>query len=201
MNKFLLCSLLVLGTLPLLYPLRKVAAKDDVGVHIVKDVLDQLWDYQSKSVEGKKHVGFDIPEMLVNQYIAYLIESKTRLGLNAATIKITGKNKVDIDCDIDLIQIRRWNPALMKLDPLLADKDDLKVFAAATVEITNGMAKVSIVSARDATGGVGLEVIQKLFRLIGQRQPEHFDIDQPIKLPFDLSVAMTNGTVSGKTTK
>ena len=198
MTRFLQCGSSALLGLLLLYPPGKAAASD-VGVRVVKDLLDQLWDYQSKEAEGKKHVGFDIPEMLVNQYIAYLIDSKTRLGVKAATIKITGKNKVNIDCDIDLNQIRRWSPAVIKLDPLLAEKDDLDVIAEAKVEINNGTATVSLLSARDTTGGIGLDTIKAIFRAIAMNQPEHFDIDKPIKLPFDLSVAMMNGVFYGKT--
>jgi hypothetical protein len=202
MTRFLQCGLIVFGALLLFYPPGKAAAGDDVvGVRVVKDVLDQLWDYQSKPVEGKKNVSFDIPEMLVNQYIGYLIDSKTRLGIKAATIKITSQSKVDIDCVLDLNQIRRWGPAVFKSDPLLAGKDDLKVLATTSVDITNGMAKVSIVSAHDATAGISLNTIKALFQVVAQNQPEHFDIDKPIKLPFDLSVAMTNGVVSGKTPK
>ena len=198
MTRFLQCGSSVLLGLLLLYPPGRAAASD-VGVRVVKDLLDQLWDYQNGQAEGKKHVGFDVPEILVNQYIAYLIDSKTRLGVKAATVKITGKNKVDIDCDIDLNQVRRWSPAVIKLDPLLADKDDLKVLVTTTVDITNGMATVSFLSARDITGGISLDTIKALFRVVAKNQPEHFDIDHPIKLPFDLSVAMMNGVFYGKT--
>jgi hypothetical protein len=198
MTRFLQCGSIVLLGLLLLYPPGKAAASD-VGVRIVKDLLDQLWDYQSGQTEGKKHVGFDVPEILVNQYIAYLIDSKTRLGMKAATIKITGKNKVDIDCDIDLNQIRRWSPTVIKLDPLLADKDDLKVLVTATADITNGIATVSLLSARDTTGSISLDTIKALFRVVARKQPENFDIDNPIKLPFDLSVAMVDGVFYGKT--
>ena len=198
MTRFLQCgSIILLGAL-LLYSSGKAAASD-VGIRVVKDLLDQLWDYQNGQTEGKKHVGFDVPEILVNQYIAYLIDSKTRLGVKAATLKITGKNKVDIDCAIDLNQIRRWSPAAIKLDPLLADKDDLRVLATATVDITGGMATVSLLSARDIAGGISLDTIKTLFRVIARNQPERFDIDNPIKLPFDLSVSMMDGVFYGKT--
>jgi hypothetical protein len=170
-----------------------------MGVRVVKDLLDQLWDYQKGQTDGKKHVGFDVPEILVNQYIAYLIDSKTRLGVKAATIKITGKNMVNIDCQLDLVQIRNWNYAAIRSDPQLADKDDLEVIADAKVDITNGMATVSLLSARDVGGGIGLDTIKTLFRVVARNQPEHFDIDNPIKLPFDLSVAMADGMFYGKT--
>jgi len=198
MTRFLQCSLIVFVALLLFYPPGKAAAGDDFGVRLVKDIFDQLWDYQNKPAEGKKNVGFDIPEMVVNQYIAYLIDSKTRVGVKAATIKITGKNQVIVDCKLDLAQIRKWNPAAIKSDDPLAGKDALPVTATASVDITNGMAKISILSAI-SMNGVSLDTIKALFRTVAMNQPEHFDIDKPIKLPFDLSVAMADGVVSGKT--
>jgi hypothetical protein len=35
--------------------------------------------------------------------------------------------------------------------------------------------------------------------VVAKNQTEHFDIDHPIKLPFDLSVAMVDGVFYGKT--
>ena len=198
MTRFLQCGSVVLLGLLLLYPPGK-AAVSDVGVRVVKDLLDQLWDYRSGQAEGKKHVGFNVPEILVNQYIAYLIDSKTRLGVKAATIKITGKDTVTVGCRLDLVQIGKWNAAAIKADPLLAGKDDLNVTAAAKMDITNGIATVSLLSAHDATGGIGLDTLKALFRVVARNQPEHFDIDHPIKLPFDLSVVMADGVFYGKT--
>jgi hypothetical protein len=150
MKRFLQCGSMVLLGLLLVYSAGKAAASD-IGVRVVKDLLDQLWDYQSGQTEGKKHVGFDVPEMLVNQYIAYLIDSKTRLGVKAATIKITGKDTVTVSCRLDLVQIGKWDAAAIKSDPLLAGKDDLNVTADAKVDITNGIAAISLLSAHNAT--------------------------------------------------
>jgi len=198
MKRFLQCGSMVLLGLLLVYSAGK-AAVSDIGVRVVKDLLDQLWDYQSGQKEGKKHVGFDVPEMLVNQYIAYLIDSKTRLGVKAATLKITGKDMVTVSCRLDLVQIGKWDAAAIKSDPLLAGKDDLNVTADAKVDITNGKAAISLLSAHDATGGIGLHTIKALFQVVAKNQPEHFNIDHPIKLPFDLSVAMVDGVFYGKT--
>ena len=148
---------------------------------------------------GQETCGINVPEILVNQYIAYLIDSKTRLGVKAATIKITGKDTVTVGCRLNLVQIGKWNAAAIKADPLLAGKDDLNVTAAAKMDITNGIATVSLLSAHDATGGIGLDTLKALFRVVARNQPEHFDIDHPIKLPFDLSVVMADGVFYGKT--
>ena len=200
MLKFLKYGSIILGALLLLYPLGRAAAGDDVGVGVVKDLLTQLWDYQNGKTGAQKHVGFDIPETLVNQYIAYLIDSQTRLGVKQATIKVASKNQVNVACGLDLRQIKAWDPSVIGEGSPLVGKDELPVNATVSVDIANGMAKISILSASDASGGtVGQAVIQQLFQVVASNQPEHFDLNKPIKLPFNLSVAMVDGVFYGKT--
>ena len=185
--------------LALLCPLGKAAASDNVGINVVKDLLDQLWDYQSGKAGDKKHVGFDLPETLVNQYIAYLIDGKIRLGAKSASIKISGKNRVTVSCDLDLLQIKAWEPDVIKPGSPLAGKNDLPVSAIANVEITNGTAKISILSIGDAEGLATQSTLQELLQVVASNQPEHFDLDQPIKLPFNLSISIADGVFYGKT--
>jgi hypothetical protein len=197
--KFLKYGSIILGALLLLYPLGRSAAGDDVGVGVVKDLLAQLWDYQNGKAGGQKHVGFDLPETLVNQYIAYLIDSQTRRGVKQATIKVASKNQVSVACRLDLRQIKAWDPSVIGEGSPLVGKDELAVNATVSVDITNGMAKISILSASDASGAVDKAVIQQLFQVVASNQPEHFDLNKPIKLPFNLSVAMVDGVFYGKT--
>jgi hypothetical protein len=192
MTKLLRC-----GLIGLFVPLLAVA--DDAGVGVVKDLLAQLWDYQRGNLLDKKYVAFDIPELLVNQYMGYLINTKARLGVTEAVIKITDKNKVQVTCNLDLQQIGVWAPTVINADSPLAGKNSLQVNATASVDITNGTAKVSILSASEAGGSTGMPVIQELLRIVAYNQPEHFEIDKPIKLPFNLTVALADGVVYGKT--
>lgn len=192
MTKLLRC-----GLIGLFVPLLAVA--DDAGVGVVKDLLAQLWDYQRGNLLDKKYVAFDIPELLVNQYMGYLINTKARLGVTEAVIKITDKNKVQVTCNLDLQQIRAWAPTVINADSPLAGKNSLQVNATASVDITNGTAKVSILSVSEVGGSTGMPVIQELLRIVAYNQPEHFEIDKPIKLPFNLTVALADGVVYGKT--
>jgi hypothetical protein len=197
MTRLLQCGSSLFLALLLLCPPGKAAAGEDIGVSVIKDLFAQLWDYQSGKTEGRKHVDFDIPETLVNQYIAYLINSQTRLGVQQATIKIIAKNKVDIACSLDLKQIKAWDPKVIGPGSSLDGKDNLQVHATASVDITDGLARVAILSASGAPANSSK--IQDLFRVVASNQPEHFDLNKPIKLPFALSVAMVDGVFYGKT--
>ena len=171
------------------------------GMETIKSTLAKLWEYQAEN--GKERgwkLSFGFPEMAVNEYIKYLIATNARPGVKEAEVHFAGNNAVDLTCTIDLDQVRSWDPKAIPQESPLHARGALKVNSKIDVKVNDSLATFSVVSAKDMEGDTPMPVIAALFRVVASHQPEHFDIDKPIHLPFPIKqMKIGNGSVSAET--
>jgi len=177
------------------------AAASSEGIETIKSTLAKLWEYQAENGKDRGwKLSFGFPELAVNEYIKYLIATNARPGVKEAEVHFAGNNVVDLTCTIDLDQVRLWDPKAIPEDSPLRARGTLKVNSKIDVKVTDSLATFSVVSAKEVGGDTPMPVIATLFRVVALHQPEHFDIDKPIRLPFPIKqVKIGSGSVSAET--
>ena len=163
------------------------------GVAMIQDLLASLGKFEQDGHPARQKVGFEIPEKVLNEYLAYALRNRPRPGISAMTVALLPQNQVSSDVEIDFDAVQKWNPGIFPevLRGLLTGKrtihTDLKF------EIKNGAVSFEL---KDAMGPDGKAIVNKVMsavlQALGSRQPESYDTSKPIPLPFGLKRIWTD---------
>lgn len=176
----------------------QAADVDSTSVSIVQSALAKLWDY--KANHGSQRgwsFGLELPEVVINQYIHQLIASGQRQGVLDAQIKFGAGNGVDLTCNLDLPKVCGWNAKLCK-QAKLGDRRSLPLQAQITMDVSGGVAAVSVTGVTSPGFDADPALLKKLIETLASHQPEHFDLGKPIHLAFPLSAAVHGNMLTVK---
>jgi hypothetical protein len=153
--------------------------------HVLR-VLHALQAYTSG--QSTQRVAFEFTEAEINEYLAYSLRIKPRVGVKGLAVRFFPDNEISVLAAIDFAGVQKWNdwliPATMR--PALLDGQrpvqvDIKFQAA------DGSGSFKL---KDVIGP-GNAVIPKaamewIIRAIALHQPEWYDTTSDISLPFSL---------------
>lgn len=171
---------------------------DSSSVGIVQNALAKLWDYQANhGSERGWSLGVELPEVVINQYIHQLIASGQRQGVLDAQVKFVAGNGVDLTCNLDLPKVCGWDAKLCK-QAKLGGRPSLPLEAQITMDVSGGVAAVSVTRVTSPGFAVDPALLKKLVETIASHQPEHFELGKPIHLAFPLSAAVHGSMLTVK---
>ena len=163
------------------------------GITMVQDLLASLGKFDQEGRPARQKLGFEIPEKVLNEYLAYALRNRPRPGITAMTVALLPNNQISSDVEIDFDAVQKWNPEIFPevLRGLLTGKrtihTDLKF------EVKNGSVSFEL---KDAMGPDGKAIVNKVMsavlQALGSRQPESYDTAKPIPLPFGLKKVWTD---------
>lgn len=152
--------------------------------HVLK-VLQALQDYAA----GKRtdRVAFEFTEAEINEYLAYSLRLKPRLGVRGLSAHFSPDNEVSVLANIDIADVQKWNdwlipetlrPALETPRPVQVDLKFKASDGFGTFQLKNvvGPGDVAIPKA----------VMEWIIQAIALHQPEWFDTTRDIALPYRL---------------
>jgi hypothetical protein len=153
--------------------------------HVLK-VLQALQDYTNGRRAQK--VAFEFTEDEINEYLAYALRIKPRLGVKALAARFFPDNEVSVLATIDFASVAKWNDWLIPetLRPaLLGAQRPLQVDIK--FQATDGFGTFKLKNVI----GPGNAVIPKaamewIIEAIALHQPEWYDTTRDISLPFRL---------------
>ena len=158
------------------------------GVDQVLQVLDWLAQYDRDGRKPANKINFQLPESVVNEYLAYALRVNPRPGLSSVTVKLGANNEVSAVVWIDFDAIAQWHSWVLPapLRPLLNGKKALRVDAQ--MDARNGIFNYTLKSAFGPAGdAIAKKVMDEMVQVIGLHQRELYNIgQQPIPLPFGL---------------
>ena len=154
--------------------------------HVLR-VLQDLQDNANANGLRAHRVTFEFTEAEVNEYLAYSLRIKPRLGVSGLTVRFFPDNEMSVLTIIDFAGVRKWNDWLIPetLRPALGAQRPVQVDLKFQASDGFGTFKLKNVI------GPGNAVIPKaamewIIQAIALHQPEWYDTKRDISLPFRL---------------
>jgi hypothetical protein len=155
-------------------------------------VLSSLGKFEKDGRPADQKLGFQLPEMAVNEYLAYALRNNPRPGITAVKVTLLPKNEISSVVSIDFDALRDWSPDLLPEPLRPALKGTIVVRVNAEFRPGNGAFTLVL---KDAEGPNGVTIpkklMERLVHLVASRQPEAYDTDHPIPYPFGLKRVWT----------
>ena len=158
------------------------------GVDQVLQVIGWLDRYDRDGRKAANKINFQLPESVVNEYLAYALRINPRPGVSSVTVKLLPNNQISSVVWIDFDAIAKWNswvlPAPLRL--LLNGKKAVRVDAQ--MDVRGGVFNYTLKSAYGPAGdAIAKKVMDDIVQVIGLHQRELYNIgQQPIVLPYGL---------------
>ena len=169
------------------------AASDvNPGIAMIQDLLASLGKFEQDGHPAGRKVGFEIPESVLNEYLAYTLRTHPRPGIGSMTVALLPDNQVSSDMEIDFDAVQKWNPGIFPdiLRGFLTGKR--AIHADVTFEVKNGSCSFDLKNAMGPDGkAIVNKVMYAVLQALGSRQPESYDTAKPIPLPFGLKKVWT----------
>ncbi len=169
-------------------------------VHML-DLLAALWNYDRGGHQKSQKISFEIPEAEVNMYLAYALRFAPRPGIESLKVQLLPNSEVKATAVLDLDAVGRWNPGTVPvaLRPLLSGRREIQLDAQ--WQVHQGVLTFTLKNAYGPEHKeIPRKVAESIIRSIGSRQPEQYDISEPIELPFGLQRVWTeNQLLCGET--
>jgi len=157
------------------------------GCDHILQVLQDLWAY-TRGQRARKVAAFQFSEAEVNEYLAYSLRVKPRVGIQALAVRLFPDNEVSVLATIDYAGIQKWNDWLVPdaLRPaLLSARHPVQVDL--TFQATDGFATFKlkhVIGPGDVV--IPIPAMEWIIQAIALHQPEWYDTSKEISLPFHL---------------
>ena len=156
------------------------------------DVLSRL-----QSVP-RQHVAFRLSEDAINDYMVFALARTPRPGIESVHVKIFPHNYISTVSEIDLDAIQQRLPfgVATLFGAVLTGK--ATVWVDYRFQVRDGQATFVVEKAYYGTKSLSPAWVSKLIQALGSLQPERFDTERPVPLPFGLREAATDtGVIAG----
>jgi len=171
------------------------------AVKTVLKILNQLREHLlDRGNVPDQQIKFELPEAVVNEYLAYSLKVNPRPGVKRAQVRLLPENEIRASLLLDMDAVRQWDPTAVpqELESTLAGLTRLEV--KCRFQATGRQLTYRIQSARARQRSIPVRVVDAIAQAIGGRQPEKFDLTKPVPLPFGLRWIWTDGKVLGGST-
>jgi hypothetical protein len=159
-----------------------------------------LFDQLRQAEEQKKHAAFELTDTEINEYLRYSLKTTPRPGVESVTVKAFDHNYVSTYTIVDFDAVERWKPGTIPsvLRPVLKGKKSIWVdyrFQTNNTKITFTVEKAYYQDVR-----LPAFFVQKMIQIVAERQPEKYDTNRPLPLPFGLRRVWTTSAhqISGE---
>jgi len=173
-------------------PPAKAADAASVGIQQVQDLLSSLGKFDHDGRPSAQKIGFELPEIFINQYLAYILRTRPRPGLSAMKVTLSPNSQISAETEIDFDELQKWNSGILPemLKPILSGKRTIK--ADLQFDAKDGFCTFSLKNTQGPDGKALVnKVMMGVLQTLGSRQPENFNPDKPIPLPFGLKKVWT----------
>lgn len=185
----------------LLLPLyAQPAAPANWPVDVVRDVLQSLWAYDHAGrPSASRRVGFELPELVVNLYLAATFPGKPRPMIDEMRLKLLPGDRCVVDAKVNFDALQEAAPKLFSASEKEQFKGLKSVRAEFHFSVTSGFLGFD---AKPLPSQVipSQQLLLKVIRQIAASQPENIDTQRRIPLPFGLQRLWTReGLLCGET--
>jgi outer membrane protein OmpA-like peptidoglycan-associated protein len=159
----------------------------NVAATKVLDVIHRL------NAVPRQQVTFQLSESELNEYLAFSLKALLpRPGIESVRVKLFPHNYVTTVIVIDFDLIQRTKPGVIPevFRPLL--KGRKSIWIDFRFQIVNERATFSVEKAYYEKNKLPSSLVRRIIQVMAALQPEHYDTESPILLPFGLHWANTS---------
>jgi hypothetical protein len=156
-------------------------------------LFDRLREAQEKNTQGEHQtVSFQLSETEINDYLRYSLKTTPRPGVDSVTIKVFAKDYISTLTRVDFDTVERWHPGTIPtvLRPILKGKKAITMDFRIHAE--GSQMTFSVEKARYEDMTLSPFLAEKLIQIVAARQPEKYDTNKPLPLPFGLQKVWTS---------
>jgi len=168
----------------------------------VLDILKGLQDFDRNGRNTTlQQISFEFAERDVNEYLAYSLKEVPRPGIRQATVQFFGQNHISTVLAIDFGAVDQWVPGMIPsfLKPALSGSPTVAVDVV--FEVQDSAITFHLEPSSAPEGGVMVRnIVASVLDILALHQPERYDTNLPIPLPFGLRTIWTKDRVLGGTT-
>jgi outer membrane protein OmpA-like peptidoglycan-associated protein len=159
------------------------------------EVLKMLELFRALRSVPQEPVSFHLTEDEINAYLEYALSSTPRPGIESIKIKIFKNNYIStlVQMDLDALAKSKGGTMLAPFHPFMNGQKELWLdfrFAVADAKVT-----FTIEKAYYQKTAVPLALVKEIIRLAAILQPEHYQTNSPIPLPFQLRQIRTEDRI------
>jgi hypothetical protein len=174
-------SILVLST----------ATAAPVQTPAVTKMLNLFQALRTSQYHNSEHVRFSLTESELNEYLSYSLQAIPRPGVRSVTVKVFAYSYISTFTVLDFDAIERWKPGTvpMVLRPVLNGKK--AIWLDVRFQAKNGTATFSVEKAYFQRIRLPAFFVEKAIQIVAARQPEKYNTNKPLPLPFGLKQVST----------
>ena len=167
------------------------AAAAPVQTPAVTKMLNLFQALQTSQYHNSQHVSFSFTESEINEYLSYSLQTVPRPGIRSVTGKVFAYNYISIFTVVDFDAIERWKPGTVPvlLRPVLNGKK--AIWLDVRFQAKNGTATFSVEKAYFQRIRLPAFFVEKMIEIVAARQPEKYNTNKPVPLPFGLKQVST----------
>jgi hypothetical protein len=165
----------------------------------VTKMLNLFQALQTSQYHNSQRVSFSFTESELNEYLSYSLQTVPRPGIPSVAVKVFASNYISTFTVVDFDAIERWKPGTVPvlLRPVLNGKKT--IWLDVRFQAKNGTATFSVEKAYFQGIRLPAFFVEKMIQIVAARQPEKYDTNTPLPLPFGLKqVSTKEHLVSGE---
>ena len=169
------------------------------SVEIVRDLLRSLWAFdQEGRPSTSRQVGFQLPESVVNTYLAASLASNPRPMIDSLQVRLLSENRCVVDAIINFDDLQTREPALFSRSERKQFSGSKSVRAEFHFSLSSGYLTFEA-KPLESQVTPPHSLLMKMIQLIAAGQPERIDTTRKIPVPFGLKLWTTEGVLHGDT--
>jgi hypothetical protein len=151
---------------------------------LIPDLLGSLRQFDRGGRDPAHKLGFEIPEKLLNQYLAYALAKRPRPGIASLEVALRPNNEFTALAGIDFEAVAGWDPELVPESLRTVLRGRRVLHMNGRFEVKNSAVAIHWKEVLAPDGKpIPQKVVAALLRSIGRRQNEALDLSRPIPLP------------------
>jgi hypothetical protein len=167
------------------------AAAAPVQPPAVTKMLNLFQALQTSQYHNLQRVSFSFTESELNEYLSYSLQTVPRPGIRSVTVKVFAYNYISTFTVVDFDAIERWKPGIVPvlLRPVLSGTKT--IWLDVRFQANNSAATFSVEKAYFQSIRLPVFLVEKMIQIVAAHQPEKYDTNKPLPLPFGLKEVFT----------
>jgi len=162
---------------------------------VVAKFLGSFDQFRAADAEKGKpsvpHIGFQLHDSEINDYLRYSLKATPRPGLESVTVKVFPNNYISTFTVVDFDRVERWKPGTIPtlLRPVLNGRKS--IWVDCRFQADRSMVSFSVEKAYYESIRLPGFFVEKMIQVVAARQPEKYDTSKPLPIPFGLRQVWT----------